>query len=357
MKSFISNPFAGLICAVVFFVACKKENVAVEPVYNPTSVSLNVPSYVTSYLGAAIDPSDNPLTKEGIRLGRMLFYDRSLSDDKSMSCASCHLQSNSFNDANQFSQGTNGAFGERNAMSIVNLAWATSMFWDGREPSLETQAHDPVTNMLEMRNNWKTVEERLQSDALYPDLFFKAFGTKTIDSILVTKAIAQFERTLTSFNSPFDGFFYGGDTTLLNSSQKRGYDLFFGDAECIHCHSGPLLTDNNFKNNGLNAVFTDLGRGGYNGISTDNGKFKVPTLRNIAKSAPYMHDGRFSSLEQVVEFYNSGVVGSSPNLDPNMAAYAIGLNLTSQDKADLVNFLKTFTDNEFLNNPDFSNPF
>jgi cytochrome c peroxidase len=356
MKNLQKITFVVFISAIVILASCKKDVVVIEPVYDPTPVSLNVPNYATSYLGAMPIPSDNPLTEEGIHLGKMLFYEKMLSNDQSMSCASCHLQSNSFNDPNQFSQGTNGAFGDRNAMSIINLAWNTSLFWDGRRTTLEEQAHDPVTNQIEMRNDWNTVVTRLQNSSKYTSLFFNAFGTSTIDSNLVTKAIAQFERSMISFNSPYDGFFYGGDTTLLNASQKRGFDLFFGQAECVHCHGGPLLTDNSFKNNGLDAFLTDLGRGGFTGNSADNGKFRVPTLRNIAKSGPYMHDGRFSTLEQVIEHYNSGVIGTSPNLDPDMATYVPGLNLTSQDKLDLVNFLKTFTDNSFLNNMNFSNP-
>lgn len=346
----------GLVLFIFFTQSCKKDNIVIEPVYDPTPYNLNVPGFVTSYMGNMPIPSDNPLTEQGVKLGRMLFYEKLLSDDKSMSCASCHLQSNSFNDPNQFSQGTNGAFGERNAMSIVNSGWMTSMFWDGRRNTMEEQAHDPVTNQIEMRNDWNTVVSRLQAHHMYPSMFFQAFGTEKIDSNLVTKAIAQFERTLISFNSPFDTYFYGGDTTILNSSQKRGFDLFFGQAECIHCHSGPLLTDNMLRNNGLNVVLTDLGRGSVTGNPLDNGKFKVPTLRNIAFSAPYMHDGRFSTLEQVVEFYNSGVQGSSPNLDSEMAIYVGGLNLTAQNKIDLVNFLKTFTDQQFLNNTKFSDP-
>jgi len=187
-------------------------------------------------------------------------------------------------------------------------------------------------------------------------LFQKAFGTSVIDSNLVTKAIAQFERTMVSFNSDYDSYFYQGDTSALTSSEKNGYDLFFGQAECIHCHSGPLLNDPVFRNNGLDDVFADLGLGDVTGLVSDNGKFKVPTLRNIAESGPYMHDGRFSTLEEVVEHYNSGVQGGSPNLDSEMTHFIGGLSLTAAEKADLVSFLKTFTDDSFLNNSDFSDP-
>ena len=336
--------------------SCKKDQVSIESVYNPTPFNLEIPSFATNYLGNPVIPENNPLTAEGIRLGRKLFYEKLLSDDESMSCASCHLQVNSFGDPNPFSQGTNGAFGDRNAMNLINLAWSPSLFWDGRSPNLESQAHDPVTNPVEMRNDWPTVVSRLQSDSEYPELFFEAFGTNVIDSLLVTKAIAQFERSMLSFNSPFDKFFFGGDTSMLNVSQKNGYDLFFGDAECIHCHLGPLLTDNTFRNNGLDINHSDLGLGGVTGIASDNGKFKVPTLRNIAQSAPYMHDGRFASLQDVIEFYNSGVQSASPNLDTEMDHFTTGLNLTQQQKNDLLNFLLSFTDDEFITNDSFSDP-
>lgn len=336
--------------------SCKKDQISIEPIYDPTPFSLEIPQFATNYLGNPVIPADNPLTVEGIVLGRKLFYEKLLSDDQSMSCATCHLQANAFGDPNPFSQGTNGAFGDRNAMNVINLAWSPSLFWDGRSPNLESQAHDPVTNPVEMRNDWPTVVSRLQAHSDYPDLFFQAFGTKTIDSILVTKAIAQFERTMLSFDSPFDKFFYGGDSTILNASQKNGYDLFFGDAECIHCHLGPLLTDNTFRNNGLDLTHSDIGLGGVTGIGTDNGKFKVPTLRNIAESAPYMHDGRFATLEDVIEFYNSGVQAGSPNLDTEMDHFTTGLNLTQQQKTDLLNFLLSFSDDNFLTNDSFSDP-
>lgn len=347
----------NLSVLLISLASCTKDNTPViEPSYSPTPYPLEIPNYATSYLGNMPIPDDNPMTIEGVELGRKLFFEKMLSDDFSVSCASCHFQENSFSDPNQFSQGTNGAFGDRNAMAIVNLGWSDSLFWDGRAIGLEGQAHDPVTNPVEMRNDWITVVQRLQDDDNYPELFFSAFGTTTIDSILVTKAIAQFERSMLSFNSPYDKFFYEGDTIMLNQSQKRGFDLFYGEAECVHCHSGPLLTDNEFRNNGLDVILTDLGYGFVTGQSHDNGKFKVPTLRNIAESAPYMHDGRLYTLEEVIEHYNSGVDSTSPNIDPEMHVYYTGLGLTPQEKFDLVNFLKSFSDTEFLENVDFSDP-
>ena len=354
MKNKIIFGCISILALTIFLESCKKDEI--EKYFNPTKTALEIPSYVTNYLGAMPIPVDNPLTEQGIALGRKLFYDNKLSNDLTMNCASCHKQENAFDDPRQFSQGTNGAFGGRNAMAIINLGWGSQFFWDGRRNSLENQALDPVTNPIEMANDWQTVVSRLQADAYYPDLFFFAFGTSNIDSALVTKAIAQFERSLTSFNSPFEKFFYENKTNLLNTQQKRGYDLFFDKAECIHCHSGPLLTDNTFKNNGLDNIFFDKGLGAVTNKIEDEGKFKVPTLKNIEVTAPYMHDGRFSTLEQVVEFYNSQVDSLSPNIDPDVKHFASGLNLTTQEKADLVAFLKTLTDQTFLKNPKFSKP-
>jgi len=339
--------------------ACKKDKKPTDtvPVYNPTADSVPVPAFVKKYIGAMPHPADNPLTTEGIALGRKLFYEKMLSNDKSMSCASCHKQENAFDDKRPFSQGTNGAFGNRNAMAIMNAAWDKQYFWDGRRSSLEGQAHDPVTNPIEMANNWPEVVRRLQSSTTYPDLFFKAFGTKTVDSILAMKAIAQFERTLVSFNSTFDQYYYVGDTNAFLQSEKNGLAIFTGKGMCNNCHlMNTLLTDREFKNNGLDTDPADPGVMKFTGNASDRGKFKVPSLRNVGVSAPYMHDSRFATLEEVVNFYSSGVKQSSPNLDEHMIPFGAGLNLTTQEKADLVAFLKTFTDPIFLKNKNFSDP-
>ncbi len=318
---------------------------------------IDVPDYVTSYLGEMPIPEDNPLSEAGIELGRFLFYDKKLSGDNTQSCASCHLQENGFTDPNQFSEGITGELGGRNAMQVINAGWFTAFFWDGRAESLEHQAFGPVVNPVELNTTWPEVEEKIADDPMYPPLFEAAFGSSEIDSTRISKAISQFERTLVSFNSRFDDYFYG-DFTGFTESEENGFDIYFSErGDCIHCHSGPILTDNEFRNNGLDSELTDLGLGEVTGNPEDNGKFKVPTLRNIEFTAPYMHDGRFATLEEVVEHYNSGVHTDSPNLDSEMEHAAEGLNLTEQEKEDLVNFLKTFSDTEFITNPDFSNPF
>ena len=345
--------FILLIIPLAFF-SCKKGTV--EELPKPTPVTVTVPDWVnTSIIGNMPIPEDNPLTVQGIALGRELFYEKQLSGDNTMACASCHLQENNFSDPNQFSEGITGAFGDRQAMAVVNLAWDDKMFWDGRAISLEDQAFGPVSNPIELNDTWVNVVMKLQNNPKYPPLFVRAFGTEIIDSVLVSKAIAQFERTLVSFNSDFDRYFYGGDMTALDENELHGFDLFFGEAECIHCHSGPLLNDPTFRNNGLDITLTDLGLGDITGLASDNGKFKVTSLRNIAESAPYMHDGRFATLEEVIEHYNN-INDSSPNLDPEMEHFIGGLALSPTDIADLVAFLKTFSDSDYLTNPNFTDP-
>jgi cytochrome c peroxidase len=312
---------------------------------------------VKTYVGDMPVPADNPLTQEGIVLGRMLFYEKMLSNDMTMNCASCHKQENAFDDPRPFSEGTNGAFGDRNAMAIINAGWDTHFFWDGRRNSLEGQAHDPVTNPIEMANTWTEVALRLQQSSTYPDLFFKAFGTRTIDSTLVTKAIGQFERTMVSFNSRFDKYFYSGDSVALTQQEKRGLTLFTGKAMCNMCHlTNTLFTDRDIRNNGLDVNPLDAGLMKFTGNASDRGKFKVPTLRNIEVTAPYMHDSRFATLEEVVDFYSSGVKQNSPNIDEHMPDFGPGLNLSTQEKGDLVAFLKALTDQEFLTREDLSDP-
>ena len=346
---------ASAVAIIAIAQACKKE--PAEQKYNPTPVSVEVPGFVKNYVGEMPQPADNPLTVEGVALGRKLFYEKMLSNDLTISCATCHKQENAFDDPNPFSKGTNGSFGDRNAMAIINAGWDKGYFWDGRRNSLEGQAHDPVTNPIEMANTWPEVVKRLQNSSQYPDLFNKAFGTRTIDSILVVKAIAQFERTLVSFDSRFDKYNYQNDVNALNEQEKNGLSIFNGKAMCNNCHvMNTLLTDREFRNNGLDEIHADAGRMKFTGDANDAGKFKVPTLRNIAVTAPYMHDSRFATLEEVVEFYSSGVKQNSPNLDEHMPDFGSGLNLTTQEKADLVAFLKTLTDQSFLTNPKFSDP-
>lgn len=303
-------------------------------------------------------PDENPLTVEGVALGRKLFYDERLSQDQTQSCASCHIDENGYADPNRFSIGVQGLSGTRNAMSITNLAYAPAFFWDGRASTLEIQALEPVPNPLEMNLSWPVALERLNADELYRKEFKLAFGVDWIDSTDVAKAIAQFERTMISGNSKYDKFKRGeADFTPL---ELEGLDLFRTErADCFHCHAEPLFMGFEYLSNGVQGEITDPGLGGITGRPQDLGLFKPPTLRNIEYTAPYMHDGRFNTLEEVVEFYNSGVHVDEVNISPLMKKsnrYNGDLDLTPRQKEALVAFLKTLSDEEFISNPKFQDP-
>ncbi|TXD50158.1 cytochrome-c peroxidase [Polaribacter sp. IC073] len=329
-----------------------------EEIYTPIPYNLEVPTLFADKLIAPIIPANNPLTQEGVSLGKKLFFDTILSGDETQSCASCHNPKRAFTDNKQFSEGINGNFGKRNAMPLFNLAWNFDerFTWDGKEFSLEKQAFEPVSNPIEMHANWKIVTEKLQQHLEYPTLFLQAFGTSKIDSTLVTKAIAQFERTLISGNSKFDRYLQG--ETTLTPEEENGFDIFMDEAkgDCFHCHgsnNNPLWTDNKFHNNGLDTNFSDLGLGKITGDPSDNGKFKSPSIRNLTFTAPYMHDGRFATLEEVIDHYSEGLKRSS-TIDPLMKKINQGgVQLSRQDKADLKAFLLSLSDPNFTSNTSF----
>tara|TARA_R110002073_G_scaffold123234_2_gene266875 strand:- start:59633 stop:60703 length:1071 start_codon:yes stop_codon:yes gene_type:complete len=347
-----------LLLSFFLFTSCSSSSSDVEDVYTPIPASLNIPTLFQQKLIAPLVPNSNPLTEEGIALGKKLFFEKRLSGDNTQSCASCHDPQNSFTDDTRFSDGIDGAFGTRNSMPLFNLAWNFSdrFAWDGKELSLERQALEPVRNPIEMHSIWTDVENKLQQDSEYPNLFLRAFGTSTIDSLLITKAIAQFERTLISGNSKFDQHLLG--TAQLTPEELNGFNVFMDEAkgDCFHCHgsdNNPLWTDNAFHNNGLDNTFTDLGLGSITGDPNDNGKFRSPSLRNLAFTAPYMHDGRFATLDEVINHYSEGLKSSS-TIDPLMKKVNQGgVGLSTQDKADLKAFLLTLTDNNFVTNPNF----
>ncbi|MCP4457754.1 MAG: cytochrome-c peroxidase [Cytophagales bacterium] len=348
-----NSQFVLILITVGLFllVNCKEDSPTIED--HPTPYELVIPEGFPEMTV----PDDNPMTVEGISLGRMLFYDPILSGDSTQSCATCHAQAFAFSDnGNQFSEGIDGEVGDRNSTAIINPGWLPSLFWDGRASSVEDQAFGPVPNPIEMHEEWTEATDKLNAHADYPDLFLKAFETDDIDSVLVVKAIAQFERTLISSNSKFDR--YLARTEELTESEQNGLDLFFSEVgDCFHCHGTILFTDNLFHNNGLDRTFTDLGLGGVTDDSNDDGKFKAPTLRNIAFTAPYMHDGRFNTLEEVIDFYSEGLQ-SSPTIDPLLTGVLHGgRNLSNLEKEDLISFLLTLSDSTFIANPDFSNPF
>lgn len=303
-------------------------------------------------------PEDNPTTPEGVDLGRRLFYDPMLSGDGTMACATCHAQERGFSDnGNQFSIGIDSLEGDKNAMQLINLLWEEDFFWDGRSASLEEQALEPVINPIEMHADWEDVEEKLRNDPNYPKLFEQAFGGNSVTRENATKAIAQFERTLIAGDTRYHRWLYGRPGGFLTAQEQQGYELFFGEkAECFHCHEDVTFSDQKFHNNGLDATFTseNLGRFNVTGFTSDIGLFKTTTLINIAQTAPYMHDGRFATLEEVVEHYSEGVQDSDTR-DPLIKKD--GFQLTDEEKAALVAFMKALTDETFLTNPDFSDPF
>lgn len=300
-------------------------------------------------------PDDNPLTKEGIALGRKLFYDPILSGDSTQSCSSCHQQQFAFSDPAQFSIGIDGLAGERNASAIVNAGWLPSAFWDGRSSSLEEQALEPVTNPIEMHSSWVEAIIKLSNNSDYVLDFKSAFGSAAITKENAAKAIAQFERTLISDQSKYDRYL---DNQLnLTPMEAAGHNLFFSEkAECFHCHGSTLFTDNDFHNNGLAETIIDKGYENVTGKSSDRGKFRSPTLRNIEFTAPYMHDGRFQTLEEVVNFYSDSIK-TSDSVDPLLPNDKGGFKLSDLEKQQLVAFLKTLSDTAFINNPKFSSPF
>ncbi len=338
---------------IIFFVCFSCDNESVER-YFATPSSLDIPKLFEDNILAPVIPIDNPQTVEGIALGKKLFFDPILSINNTIACVDCHAPENAFTDSDKFSDGVDGIFGNRNSMPLFNLAWNydEKFFWDGNTFSLEHQAFVPITDPIEMKSNWADVESKLQQHAEYPSLFEKAFGASNIDSSLVTKAIAQFERTLISANSKFDKFLLG--ELNLSPEELNGFNVFMDEAkgDCFHCHGSdknPLWTDNIFHNNGLDETFADLGLGAVTGDPADNGKFKSPSLRNLEFTAPYMHDGRFASLDDVINHYSQGLKNSS-TIDPLMKKVDQGgVGLTDKDKADLKAFLLSLSDYDFIN--------
>jgi len=308
----------------------------------------------------------NKPTMEGVDLGRFLFYDPILSKNNSFSCASCHKQRFAFSDApNRFSKGINSEPMRRNTMPLFNLAWYPSLFWDGKASSIEEQVFHPVRAHDEMNLNWKVAVQRIKQSKFYQAKFQSAFGNIEIDSNLIAKAIAQFERTLISNNSKFDQVLRG--ETYLSEKEYKGF-LLINDqtkGDCLHCHTtdaDALGTTTKFSNNGLETAshpeeFQDKGRAEITKQQTDIGLFRIPSLRNIAVTAPYMHDGRFQTLEQVINFYSDGI-NKSYNIDSKMGfADQGGARLNKEEKENIIAFLLTLTDSTFLTNPNFGNPF
>ena len=361
MKIFYNTGFIVLV-SLVIITSCKEESLEFIA-FDDSPYILDIGSFPEPDIAG-----DNPLTVEGVKLGRMLFYETMLSLDNSQSCASCHRQEHAFTDTARLSIGVEGLEGKRQAMSVFNMAWNTNeFFWDGRAHLLRDQSLLPIQDPLEMNETLEGVITKLSNSEIYPAQFTRAFGNDEITSEKMSLAMEQFMNSIVSNQSRYDAYLAG--TATLSEAEERGRQLFFTEynpffpedsgADCQHCHSGYNFENDSYMNNGLDidADFTDLGRFMVTDDPMDRATFKVPSLRNIEVTPPYMHDGRFQTLEEVVDHYNSGVLMSS-TLDPAIQiTVENGLQLSDQDKSDLVAFLKTLTDPELLTNEAFSDPF
>jgi cytochrome c peroxidase len=368
------------VLSLFFFAACcsttSEEGDLSQYPYKPTPYTIKKPAHFPE-----MDiPADNPMTNEGIALGRMLFYDPILSADSTQSCSGCHFPEGSFTDNRATSVGIDGIAGTRSSMSLMNVGFVRSgLFWDGRTQTLEAQAELPVEDPIEMHNTWVNALQDLRNHPTYPRMFREAFGMTNKADITkehAAKALAQFERIImSSGKSDFDRFMATNDENAFsNEDAFEGMLLFFDkgselglpipDAECFHCHGGPLASTNNFFNNGLQAAaaangYADPGQGAVLNNPLRNGFFRAPTLINIALTAPYFHNGSAKTLEDVLDHYSQGGK-SSPNRDPLI--HKLGLppapqGLTNQQKKQIIAFLHSMTDTVAIKNPEIQNPF
>ena len=302
-------------------------------------------------------PAGNIITDAGATLGRVLFYDRRVSANDQVSCASCHRQQFAFGDTSRLSHGFAGGLTGRHSMGLANARFYQRgrFFWDERAATLEAQVLQPIQDGTEMGMTLPNLVTKLSVSSYYAPLFLAAFGTPDITTDRVSRSLAQFVRSMVSGTSRFDQAFAGGPVpnfpAVFTADELAGQNLFNGPAGCARCHGTPAFISNDIHNTGLDATITDAGAGG--------GRFKAPSLKSIAVRAPYMHDGRFATLEQVVDFYNAGVQ-NNPNLDPRLrvpGGQPLRLNLSAAQRGQLVAFMRTLTDDAFLVNPKFGNPF
>lgn len=332
--------FAGMLFSGI---ACTTQEDTPEAAFPGFVEPSHFPKAVYNFEG-------NPLTRDGFELGRTLFYEKGLSRGGQVSCGSCHAQVHAFADHSaRFSTGVDGRIGRRNAPGLSNLAWHSSFLADGGVNHLEVMPLAPISDHREMDMELNELIDFLRADERYPKLFAKAFGTELIDSQRLLFALAQFQGMIVSSNSRYDDYLLG--KSALNAQELRGEALF--TAHCASCHSGALQSDFSFRNNGLDTVFSDRGRAEITLDESDVGKFKVPSLRNAEWTYPYMHDGRFWTLEDVLEHYAAGIQ-SSPSLDPSLPVGGIALSLV--DQADLIVFIKTLSDETLLRDRRFSEP-
>ena len=327
------------------------------------------PHYLTPQArGQDNTPTNNPITDSAAALGRVLFYDKRLSTNQTVSCSSCHQPRAGFSDPRRFSVGFNGGLTGRNSMGLNNARYYARgrFFWDERAATLEDQVLQPIQNSVEMGMTLPALVARLSAEPFYTNLFANAFGTPTVTTNRISRALAQFVRSMVSTQSKYDAG-VGIGFTNFTAQETLGRQIYLGqvgNATCVACHGPDTFSAPNIFNNGLEFPYVDRGVGAITGRAQDDGLFKTPSLRNVALTAPYMHDGRFTNLEEVVEFYNSGVV-LNVNLPPPLRAppapgqppAARRLNLTNNQKAALVAFLRTLTDTNLTSDVRFSDPF
>lgn len=376
---------ACILLSVFSFTLYSCTKSGTTPAIEDALAALNLPSTFFAYANQQLPnylltpniagqdntPADNAVTDQGATLGRVLFYDKTLSLNKTVSCASCHHQALGFSDSAVLSKGFLGGLTARNSMSLVNARYypAKHFFWDERAATLEAQVLTPIQNSVEMGMQLDTLVNRLKATTYYPVLFAKAFGDTTINSDRISKALSQFVRSIISYKSKYDAGRSqvppGADPVQtpynnFTAQENQGKQLFFSPlTACATCHGTETFTAPGNRNDGIENPSVDEGVGGVTNIIAQVGNFKVPSLKNIELTAPYMHDGRFATLEQVVEHYNSGIQANA-NLAPqlkNPNGTPKRLNLSDEQKASLVAFLKTLTDTAITTDEKFSNPF
>lgn len=338
------NKVLFLISVLVFFASCKKED-KIEPIATNT-FSFQKPSHFPE---PDYKFENNPISEQKFELGRFLFYDPILSLDSTVSCATCHAQEHAFADHNiALSAGVNGTLGKRNSPALSNLAWYPNFMWDGGINHIETFSVGPITNQLEMKETIPNVLLKLNQSEFYKAKFKSAFNVDEITDELMLKALAQFMGMMISYRSKYDNYLVGKET--FSDAELNGYQLF--KSNCASCHKEPLTTDFSYQDNGIDSVFTDEGRALITLYDEDKGKFKVPSLRNVALTYPYMHDGRFLTLDQVINHYSDGVLNTL-TVSPLLKG---GLHFTATEKYNLKVFLKTLTDYYYIGDPKFSPP-
>ena len=338
-----------LLVLLPFLWSCSNDNDNDSDQYINLPIDYRVPS---NFPPLAYNMSNNPLTQKGFELGKKIFYDGRLASDGVISCGFCHIQEDAFtHHGHTFSHGVGDGIGTRNAPPIQNMAYQTQFFWDGAADHIEMLSMAPISNELEMNGNIIDIINMMKNDAEYKMLYKQAFQNGEVNSENMLKALAQFMTMLTSSNSRFDKYRRNETGGTLTQEELDGYTIF--NQKCASCHATDIFTDNTFRNNGLpiNPQIDDIGRMRVTGIEAQKYKFKVPSLRNIEKTAPYMHDGRFYTLDAVLN-HNSSGVADTQNLDPSLNNNGtLGIPLAASEKTKLIAFLKTLTDNEFLTNP------